>query len=186
MLGAIMIGTLEQSLFRLGISEFWRDAMLGLLILLAVASDAVILQRLSALWARTELKRARWPRRAARHDALSGSALGDAAVRRAAGGRGVQRDGVAILSRRRKHRQSVPALDRKDHRRADDDVGHHQRRDRSFGRLGDGPFRLRHGVLRSNRARRCRWRLFWRWRRACWRGSTTGSGSPMSGCRRSR
>ena len=46
MLGAIMIGTLEQSLFRLGISEFWRDALLGLLILLAVASDAVILQRL--------------------------------------------------------------------------------------------------------------------------------------------
>ncbi len=39
-----MIGTLEQSLFRLQISEFWRDAILGLLILLAVASDAVILQ----------------------------------------------------------------------------------------------------------------------------------------------
>ena len=43
-----MIGTLEQSLFRLDISEFWRDAVLGLLILLAVASDAVILQRLRA------------------------------------------------------------------------------------------------------------------------------------------
>ena len=57
LLGAIMIGTLEQSLFRLGISEFWRDALLGLLILLAVASDAVILQRLNQLWARTELKR---------------------------------------------------------------------------------------------------------------------------------
>jgi rhamnose transport system permease protein len=56
MLGAVMIGTLEQSLFRLGISEFWRDALLGLLILLAVASDAVILQRLRAIWARTELK----------------------------------------------------------------------------------------------------------------------------------
>ena len=56
MLGAVMIGTLEQSLFRLQISEFWRDALLGLLILLAVASDAVILQRLRALWARTELK----------------------------------------------------------------------------------------------------------------------------------
>ena len=56
MLGAIMIGTLEQSLFRLQISEFWRDAILGLLILMAVASDAVILQRLRALWARTDLK----------------------------------------------------------------------------------------------------------------------------------
>ena len=56
MLGAIMIGTLEQSLFRLQISEFWRDALLGLLILLAVSSDAVILQRLRALWAKSELK----------------------------------------------------------------------------------------------------------------------------------
>ncbi len=56
MLGAFMIGTLEQSLFRLQISEFWRDAILGLLILMAVASDAVILQRLRALWAQTELK----------------------------------------------------------------------------------------------------------------------------------
>ena len=56
MLGAIMIGTLEQSLFRLQINEFWRDAILGLLILLAVASDAVILNRLRAIWARTELQ----------------------------------------------------------------------------------------------------------------------------------
>jgi rhamnose transport system permease protein len=61
MLGAIMIGILEQSLFRLGISEFWRDALLGLLILLAVASDAVILQRLNQLWVRTELKRLETP-----------------------------------------------------------------------------------------------------------------------------
>ena len=53
-----MIGILEQSLVRvLQISEFWRDAVLGLLILLAVASDAVILQRLRALLGRAaELK----------------------------------------------------------------------------------------------------------------------------------
>ena len=57
LLGAVLIGILEQSLFRLQISEFWRDAVLGLLILLAVASDAVILQRLRALWARGELRR---------------------------------------------------------------------------------------------------------------------------------
>ncbi len=57
LLGAVLIGILEQSLFRLQISEFWRDALLGLLILLAVASDAVILQRLKALWVRGELKR---------------------------------------------------------------------------------------------------------------------------------
>jgi rhamnose transport system permease protein len=58
LLGAILIGTLEQSLFRLGISEFWRDALLGLMILLAVASDAVILQRLNRVWAAVDLKRA--------------------------------------------------------------------------------------------------------------------------------
>lgn len=56
MLGAIMIAILEQSLFRLQISEFWRDAILGLLILMAVASDAVILNRLRAIWARSDLK----------------------------------------------------------------------------------------------------------------------------------
>ncbi len=56
MLGAVLIGTLEQSLFRLGISEFWLDAVLGLLILLAVASDAVILQRLRQIWGGAELK----------------------------------------------------------------------------------------------------------------------------------
>jgi rhamnose transport system permease protein len=56
MLGAVLIGTLEQSLFRLGISEFWLSAVLGLLILLAVASDAIILRRLRKLWARTELR----------------------------------------------------------------------------------------------------------------------------------
>ncbi|MBV8568663.1 MAG: ABC transporter permease [Methylobacteriaceae bacterium] len=62
MLGAVLIGTLEQSLFRLQISPFWLDALLGLLILLAVASDAIILQRLRALWARTELRLVAKPR----------------------------------------------------------------------------------------------------------------------------
>jgi len=56
MLGGVIIGTLDQSLLRLHISEFWRDAVLGLLILLAVASDAVILSRLRRLWARTEMR----------------------------------------------------------------------------------------------------------------------------------
>lgn len=52
MLGSVLIGTLEQSLIRMRINEFWKDALLGLLILLAVASDAVILNRLRNLWAR--------------------------------------------------------------------------------------------------------------------------------------
>jgi rhamnose transport system permease protein len=52
MLGAIMIGTLEQSLLRMPISEFVKDALLGLFILLAVAADAVLLARLRLAWAR--------------------------------------------------------------------------------------------------------------------------------------
>jgi rhamnose transport system permease protein len=56
LLGAFLIDLLGQGLIRwLGISEFWRDAILGLLILLAVASDAVILNWLRGLWAPKEL-----------------------------------------------------------------------------------------------------------------------------------
>ena len=55
MLGAILIDVLENSLIRwLEISEFWRDALLGLLILLAVAADAVIMNRVRDLWVRHE------------------------------------------------------------------------------------------------------------------------------------
>ena len=57
LLGAILIDLLENSLIRwLEISEFWRDALLGLLILLAVATDAVIMNRLRDFWVRSELR----------------------------------------------------------------------------------------------------------------------------------
>jgi len=58
LLGTVLIATLEQSLLRWAqISEFWRDALLGLLILLAVASDAVIISRLRTLWAQRTIER---------------------------------------------------------------------------------------------------------------------------------
>ena len=42
-LGAVLIGTLDQSLARVPeISEFWRDAILGTLILLAVILDVTV------------------------------------------------------------------------------------------------------------------------------------------------
>ena len=45
-LGAVMIDLLENSLIRwLQISEFWRDAMLGMLILCSVATDSVVMKR---------------------------------------------------------------------------------------------------------------------------------------------
>ena len=51
LLGAIMINLLQQSLLRwLVISDFWVDALLGLLILLAVLIDSVLINRLGNLW----------------------------------------------------------------------------------------------------------------------------------------
>jgi rhamnose transport system permease protein len=51
LLGALMINLLQQSLLRwLVISDFWVDALLGMLILIAAIIDAVIINRLSALW----------------------------------------------------------------------------------------------------------------------------------------
>ena len=56
LLGTILIATLEQSLLRWRVvSEFWRDALLGLLILLAVAADALIINRLRNWWAQNEI-----------------------------------------------------------------------------------------------------------------------------------
>lgn len=56
-LGATLIGLLEQGLRRMPqINEFWRYALLGVLILAAVATDTVVMNRLRALWARSELQ----------------------------------------------------------------------------------------------------------------------------------
>jgi rhamnose transport system permease protein len=51
-IGAFLIDLLQQSLTRMpSVSEFARDAILGALILLAVASDKVLMGRLRAAWA---------------------------------------------------------------------------------------------------------------------------------------
>ncbi len=50
LLGAILVDLIDYSLGRWDlISEFWRDAVLGLMILLAVAADSFLLQRLAGL-----------------------------------------------------------------------------------------------------------------------------------------
>lgn len=52
-LGAVLIEVLTQSLVRwIGISDFVRDALLGFLILVAVASDKLVLGRLQEMWVR--------------------------------------------------------------------------------------------------------------------------------------
>ena len=56
-LGALFIDLLQNSLFRWAvISEFWLDAILGMLILLAVALDHVVFGRLKNLWGRAGLQ----------------------------------------------------------------------------------------------------------------------------------
>ncbi|CAN5567708.1 ABC transporter permease [soil metagenome] len=52
--GVLLIEILQQSLLRwAGVSEFIKDALLGLLILIAITADAVILKRLRELWVAT-------------------------------------------------------------------------------------------------------------------------------------
>ncbi|MFN8529702.1 MAG: ABC transporter permease [Anaerolineae bacterium] len=51
LLGAVLVGTIEQSLIRMRINEFWKDALLGVFILIAVTSDSVMMNRLRTWWA---------------------------------------------------------------------------------------------------------------------------------------
>lgn len=57
LLGGFIINFLQQSLLRWRvINDFWVDALLGLLILVAVTIDAVIVNRLREIWSRTGLE----------------------------------------------------------------------------------------------------------------------------------
>jgi len=54
-LGAVLIALLQASLIRwIGISDFMRDFLLGVLILIAVASDKIVLGRLQDAWVRVK------------------------------------------------------------------------------------------------------------------------------------
>lgn len=59
LIGAILVDLIDTSLVRWQlVSEFWREAVLGVLILLAVAADALLMRRLTAARAAREHKRA--------------------------------------------------------------------------------------------------------------------------------
>jgi rhamnose transport system permease protein len=45
-LGALFLGFIGNALLLVGLSQFWLQAIYGLVILLAVSADAVILRRL--------------------------------------------------------------------------------------------------------------------------------------------
>ena len=68
LLGVLLIEILQQSLLRwAGVSEFVKDAILGLLILIAVTADAIILGRLREMWVRVRGGATRSARRRERH-----------------------------------------------------------------------------------------------------------------------
>jgi rhamnose transport system permease protein len=71
LLGALLIDLLEQSLVRVPeVSEFWRDAVLGALILLAIAGDFAIGKRLRRFWTSPTRRRSpEAPEREAKTDA---------------------------------------------------------------------------------------------------------------------
>ena len=76
LLGVSLIEILQQSLLRWqGVSEFAKDAILGLLILIAITSDALILGRMREMWVRVR-RRDRDKARAAMLQAES-EGLGD-------------------------------------------------------------------------------------------------------------
>jgi rhamnose transport system permease protein len=56
LLGAILVATLEYGLIRMQISEFWKQAVEGLAILLAVASDVVLIARLREALAKRQAR----------------------------------------------------------------------------------------------------------------------------------
>jgi len=54
LIGAVLIGTLEYGLIRMRISEFWKQAVEGAAILIAVASDTVLLARVRDMLTRAQ------------------------------------------------------------------------------------------------------------------------------------
>lgn len=63
-IGAVLVDLIETSLVRWPmVSEFWREAVLGALILVSVAADAVLMRRLVALRMRREKDEAKAPER---------------------------------------------------------------------------------------------------------------------------
>jgi len=75
-MGVMLIEILQTSLLRwAGISEFVKDAILGLLILIAVTTDSIILNRLRVMWVRVRRKDQERAR-AARLQRLSGDGEG--------------------------------------------------------------------------------------------------------------
>ncbi len=142
-MGVLLIEILQQSLLRwAGVSEFVKDAILGLLILIAVTADAIILGRLREMWVRTRRRdRARTQPAAgegARPWRVAAAKLGRAAARLPARGPGAQRHPGLELPDGHQPDQSLPTRHREGDRRPGHGLRHHQRRDRSLGRLDDG------------------------------------------------
>ena len=149
LLGVVLIEVLQQSLLRWsGLSEFVKDAILGLLILIAITVDAVLLGRLREAWVESRRRDKAQARLAlATEGAPDGARLAASrylrrwevsAPRLPGRGDRLQQPAGLQFSDRAKPGQSLPAQHRKGDRGADHDLRHHQRRDRPLGRVDDG------------------------------------------------
>ena len=100
LLGALLIDLLELSLVRVPeVSVFWRDAVLGALILLAISTDFAIGRRLRRLWTSPARRSPRGAGAGGEDGCVTGAALEDGAAAGgdpARGGRG-ERVAVAVL-----------------------------------------------------------------------------------------
>jgi ribose/xylose/arabinose/galactoside ABC-type transport system permease subunit len=152
LIGAILVDLIDTSLVRWAfVSEFWREAVLGVLILLSVAADALLMRRLIAARRAREHARARRGSRGSltraggpHHDRpVEAQKLGGVPAGGARPHHRRQHGPVAAVPDAVEPDQPVPAVDREDHRGARDDADHHQRGDRPLGRLDDGTCRLR-------------------------------------------
>ena len=143
LLGAVLIGMLDQSLVRVPS----RSASSGAtrcsasLILLAVVLDVAVGRRLRSRAPARDRGPSTDPRagradRTARDAGRAGTPWELLLVVILAGNDRLQHRRVGVLPRRRQPRQPLPAVDREGDHRGDDDVRHHVRRDRPLGRVG--------------------------------------------------
>lgn len=149
-LGAILVNLIDASLVRWQlVSEFWREAILGALILLSVTVDSLIMRRLNALRdasrrSKKTLPKVLLPKAEKRpHERylcrpVTLTQLGGSAPLGSAAGGGHQQPADAAIHDSCQPDQPLPAFDREGDRCTGHDLCHHQCGNRPLGRLYDG------------------------------------------------
>ena len=187
-IGALFLGFIANALILVGLSQFWLQAIYGVVILVAIGSDQLI---------RRSVQRAQHPERRpmTRHRPESGDRPAAAGRARWPAGRrcscvallGLIVMGNALspffLTRRQLLEPARRPHGGGDHGPADD-PDHHPRRDRPVGRVDGRPGQRRPRASCGRRACRSRSRSRSSSSWAPWAGSSTARSSPAAACRR--